>query len=240
VLFTRSPWAEARAKHLPAEPAAAVLATFLLGWQATAEAVGAELVFVSPSSSMGALGRLLPRATGIAQSGPTFGARIAAAVDAGFAHGASSVLLVGGDTPPLPTAVVEAAFSDLDTSRNRLVVAPAPDGGVAALGFGRPPDRALFSLPWCTTRLRRRLEDAAAGLGLQVVHAAGAPDLDGATHLADLARWLRTASPASRQSVHLLADLLAALRRVPLLAAVTVAVRPSATARATRAPPLAA
>ncbi|MGE0040802.1 MAG: DUF2064 domain-containing protein [Vicinamibacterales bacterium] len=239
MLFTRAPRAEARAKHLPVEPAAAMLAAFILGWRETAAAVGAELMFVSPPSSMGPLGRLLPEATGIAQTGPTFGARIAAAIDAGFAHGAASVLLVGGDTPPLPPAVVEAAFDSAEASRDHLVVAPAPDGGVAALGFGRPPDRQLFHLPWCTPRLRRQLEDAALHLGLEVVHVAGAPDLDGDTHLAGLAMWLRAVRQSGQESLaRVVRDLLAALRHVPRLAATVVPAAVRATARASRAPPL--
>lgn len=239
VLFTRAPLEEARAKRLPAEAGAAVLATFLLGWQETADAVGADLLVVSPRTSMAGLRRLLPRSSAVPQMGPTFGTRIAAAIDAGFARGASAVLLVGGDTPPLPAATVEAAFRSLEAAEDRLVVAPAADGGVAALGFAERPAQALFSVPWCTSRLRWALENQAIRLGLEVMRVAGAPDLDGTSHLDGLALWLRAARPAGQALLaRVVAALLAALRHLPRPASLMVPFALRRSARSARAPPI--
>ena len=76
------------------------------------------------------------------------GVRIAAAVDAGFARGASRVVIIGTDCPTLPADILQDAFAGLTHAGSTLV--PATDGGWIALGVNRPLWAALDGVAWST------------------------------------------------------------------------------------------
>lgn len=80
------------------------------------------------------------------QAGGDLGARITAAVDAGFAAGADRVVIVGTDCPTLPDRLVSQAFAGLSLAAATLV--PASDGGWIALGVDRPLASALAGVTW--------------------------------------------------------------------------------------------
>ena len=116
---------------------------------------GAEtLLAVSPSRDsaprLDALGRdrgwqIVEQATG--HLGMRMRELLAAAVDAG-----RSVVLVGADTPDLPTGYVRDAIEAL--ADTRVVLGPASDGGYYLVGCrDRVPDIFGPEMPWGTERL---------------------------------------------------------------------------------------
>lgn len=87
-----------------------------------------------------------PVAHRLPQVAGDLGARITAAVDAGFAAGAERVVIVGTDCPTLPDRLIDQAFAGLCRAASTLV--PALDGGWIALGVDRPLGTTLAGVTW--------------------------------------------------------------------------------------------
>lgn len=102
-------------------------------------------------------GELLPPGSGrrlvLPQVEGNLGDRIAAAVDAGFGHGAQRVVIIGTDCPTLPAARLEQAFTGLDNAASTLV--PAADGGWIAMGLNRPAGSILSGVTWSSSHTGR-------------------------------------------------------------------------------------
>lgn len=98
------------------------------------------------------------RAVLVAQVDGDLGDRIAAAVDDGFARGATRVVIVGTDCPTLPAALLAAAFSGLSTAPSTVI--PAADGGWIALGVDRPLGRILDGVTWSSARAGKQTIEA--------------------------------------------------------------------------------
>ncbi len=79
-----------------------------------------------------------------------------------FASGATQVVLIGSDSPTLPTMLIESAFKQLDETQT--VLGPAADGGYYLVGAtgAVPPifDRIAWSRPSVWTDTVARLEAA--------------------------------------------------------------------------------
>ena len=191
LLFTRAPEAEARAKRLPVEAGSRLFEAFLVGWRERAEQANAQLLVAAPPQSRGTLRRLFPGTCVVSQEGPSFGARVENAFSLAFGRGADSVLMVGGDSPPLDRAEVEAAFAHLESQERSLALAPAPDGGVNLIGFSAKAERQLSHIAWLSADVDRQLRDTALGLGLALWVSPSSPDLDRARDLAELYRLSR-------------------------------------------------
>lgn len=192
LLFTRAPEAEARAKQLPVSEGARLFAGFLRGWEQRALDADAELLVVTPAGSEPALARLLPHATVAAQAGETFGARIESAFALAFARGSHAVLMVGGDGAPLDAPEVRAAFAHLEAHDRAIVLTPADDGGVNAIGFSAAAERPLEGIPWCTSAVCAQLRAEAARAGLSVLLTTPGYDLDSPAHVGALYRISRS------------------------------------------------
>ena len=194
LLFTRAPEAEARAKQLPVDAGSRLFEALLGGWRERAEQTHAELLVVAPAQSLAVMRRLLPSARIAAQEGASFGERLEAAFSFAFGHGADSVLMAGGDCPPLVLAEVEAAFAHLAGNRPALALAPAEDGGVNLIGFNASADRNLSHIHWLSSDVDRQLRETALASGLSLWLSASSPDLDRARDVAALYRRSRVAS----------------------------------------------
>jgi hypothetical protein len=84
----------------------------------------------------GTVWRLAPQADG------DLGRRMEAALAEGFAAGCDAVVLVGSDSPTLPTEFVREAFARLEDAP--VVLGRAADGGYYLVG-ARPPVPPIFS-----------------------------------------------------------------------------------------------
>ena len=137
--------------------------------------------FWPPSAPFAALigpGRCRP------QSGKDLGERMAAAVDAELADGATAVVVLGADVPHVDLACVRRAVLALAADAD-VVLGPALDGGYYLIGL-RAPAPGLFSgIAWGTDGVLHATLARAAGLGLRVELVAETFDVD---QVADLAR----------------------------------------------------
>lgn len=88
---------------------------------------------------------VVPQATG------DLGCRLRAFFDLAFAEGASRVVVIGADSPNLPTELVERAFIALDESAT--VLGPADDGGYYLVGSRGAPPPIFDDIPWSTSRV---------------------------------------------------------------------------------------
>lgn len=119
-----------------------------------------------------------------AQRGEDLGARMAHAVAAELARGASAAVVVGTDCPGLRAALLLRAVAELDT--NEVAVGPAADGGYYLLAL-RTLHEALFrDIPWSAPDTLARTVAAAARAGLTVGCIAEQADIDTAE---DWMRW---------------------------------------------------
>lgn len=130
------------------------------------------------------LGPDLPLA---AQRGGDLGARMAAAFEDAFAHGADEAVLIGSDIPALTPAHVTGAFAAL--GQHGAALAPAGDGGYTLIAFTARAytAHAFADVPWSTTAVLSttltRLREAGRRAALLPV----LPDVDEPYDLARLA-----------------------------------------------------
>jgi len=92
------------------------------------------------------------------------GERMQRALAEMFSRGRGAVALIGSDSPDLPVAWVEQAFSWLQ--QTDIVTIPACDGGYALIGLRRQQPALFRNIPWSTadvlTATRRRATELAA------------------------------------------------------------------------------
>ncbi len=134
----------------------------------------------------------------LAQRGDTLGARLAGVFADLFAGGAEYVVAVNSDSPAIPVAYLEQAFTRLATvsPRGRLVLGPAADGGYYLIGLDAATWNAhedaltalLSSSPMSTASLLTSTLRAAQARSLEVVQLPLWMDVDEPADLAVLAR----------------------------------------------------
>jgi len=83
-----------------------------------------------------------------AQNGVDLGRRMARSVDDAIADRCARVVIVGTDSPTLPTRIVEEAFEAL--GRVDVVLGPAEDGGYYLVGCTRPLPEIFQNISWGT------------------------------------------------------------------------------------------
>lgn len=74
------------------------------------------------------------------------GRRMQAYFEAAFAAGAERVVLIGSDSPTLPSGFVESAFDMLE--RRPVVLGPAADGGYYLVGAAGQPPPIFEGMAW--------------------------------------------------------------------------------------------
>jgi rSAM/selenodomain-associated transferase 1 len=91
------------------------------------------------------------RFTLIPQTEGDLGKRMAAFIAEQLHDGVDSVVVVGADTPTLPTAFVERAFREL--AEADVVIGPAKDGGYYLIGCARRLPPIFDGIDWGTSRV---------------------------------------------------------------------------------------
>jgi len=123
------------------------------------------------------LGGLRPeRSLFLPQCEGDLGARLAAAVAAEFARGATRLFLLGGDCPTLEASDLIEANTRLDS--HDLVVGPATDGGYVLLGLKANHPGLFENIAWSTPKVLTQTQAAATRLGLSVTLLAPREDID--------------------------------------------------------------
>ena len=167
------------ARALGEDGALAVYERLLRGTLASAERapdaalVLAETPLAGEAAAVDALvGR--DRWSRLEQQGGGLGERLAGVFADLFAAGAGAVVVVGSDSPALPSEYLEQAFADL--ANGQIVLGPAADGGYYLIAACRETwdtaadslTKLLTSSPMSSTRLLDHTLHAAQASGLQV------------------------------------------------------------------------
>jgi len=120
------------------------------GRLATSDGVDLEIHFAG--GDLAAMSRWLgPDLVLRSQSGDDLGDRLAAAFTAGFAAGASAVVIMGSDCPGLDSAILRRAFAAL--TDHDIVLGPAADGGYTLIGLRRPAPELFRDIPWSSDQV---------------------------------------------------------------------------------------
>jgi uncharacterized protein len=122
---------------------------------ATIDALGVKsLIFFSPTNSLSMLQSWLGfHRTYIPQQGDSLGDRMAHAFRTSFTLDYQQVLIVGSDSPDLPSAYLLEALDALQ--QDKTVIGPSEDGGYYTLGFTPNtfcPD-VFQDIPWSTSQV---------------------------------------------------------------------------------------
>lgn len=105
----------------------------------------------SPAGSEAFLRVLLPSPrTLVPRQGASVGTVLQASVAAFLGDGHDCAIMVNGDSPTLPTKLVEQAIAALREPGDRVILGPALDGGYYLVGLKRPHPRLFEDIPWST------------------------------------------------------------------------------------------
>jgi hypothetical protein len=134
--------------------------------------------------------RLLPQGEG------DLGERMERALRTLLAGGCEAAALIGSDTPDLPIALVEAAFTAL--REIDVVVTPARDGGYVLVGERRHVPELFRNIPWSTAGVLAATRQRVADLSIDYREVGGWEDVDDLPSL----RRLLARSPDSAAARH--------------------------------------
>jgi rSAM/selenodomain-associated transferase 1 len=185
-LLTRAPSAGGKSRLFRAigrAPDPALLRALLLDTLDAVAAAGVpRLIAVEPPAACGEVRALAPAVDVFPQIDGTLGARMAAAMSAAFARGASAVALIGSDLPDIQPRVITDAFAALDRDPSGLILGPADDGGYYLIAARSVPP--LFdAIEWGSERVLGQTLAAARQRGIRVHLLERMSDVDTAADL---------------------------------------------------------
>lgn len=142
----------------------------------------------APAGAEAELRRIFPGRFGLLLQGDSeFGNVLHGAARDLLAAGHDCVVLVNGDSPTLPSALLVEAVEALRRPGDRMVLGPASDGGYYLIGLKAPHRHLFMDIPWGTDAVARLTIERAAQIDLESVLLREWYDIDDATTLA----WLR-------------------------------------------------
>ena len=142
--------------------------------------------------------KTFPQLPRIRQSDGDLGTRMAAALARLHHDRPAAAALIGSDSPDLPMAQIDAAFSSLDASD--VVTVPASDGGYVLVGSSSHQPQIFRDIDWSTAKVLSQTRQRAAAAGLVYSEQGGWDDID---DLASLQRLLvRSPDSATAEHVH--------------------------------------
>ncbi|HEU5182526.1 MAG TPA: TIGR04282 family arsenosugar biosynthesis glycosyltransferase [Candidatus Polarisedimenticolia bacterium] len=110
------------------------------------------------------------------QEGADLGERLRRAFEEELETGARRVVVIGSDSPHLPVAWLQRAFTELE--RQDLVIGPARDGGYYLLGAGRVHPFLFEGIPWGSSQVYRETVRRARREGLAIASLPALDDVD--------------------------------------------------------------
>ena len=144
-----------------------------------------------PLGSEGFFKDLLPDGFGLLPPRePSLGRSLFHAARDLFGAGYTSVCLVNGDSPTLPTELLVEAARRLHEPGDRVVLGPAADGGYYLIGMKHFHQRLFEAIDWSTERVYRQTIARAGEIGVPVAVLAEWYDVDDEDSLTRLAREL--------------------------------------------------
>ncbi len=100
------------------------------------------------------------------QKGDNLGERMRNAFNQSFAEGAKRVVIIGTDSPTLPTSYIQKAFDVL--KKVPVVIGPTFDGGYYLLGLSKQNDNIFDDVEWSTSRVFKQTLTRIKSLNMQV------------------------------------------------------------------------
>lgn len=135
----------------------------------------------APAGAEQALAALFPPTFGLMlQTGHDFGQVLFGAARGLLAAGHDCVLLVNGDSPTLPPAVLGEAIELLRRPGDRAVLGPATDGGYYLIGLKQAHPRLFADIVWGTDSVAQRTRERALEIGLPMAELPEWYDIDDA------------------------------------------------------------
>ena len=123
------------------------------------------------------------------------GQRIQWFFDTAFEQGATQVVLIGSDSPDLPTTIIDDAFLQLATSD--MVVTPAADGGFVLIGLSTPLPAFFGGIPWSSLATLAATVQSAERRGISIRMLAPWYDIDTVENLGTLLAMQRNSPLAA-------------------------------------------
>ena len=129
-----------------------------------------KVIAYTPASGLPAIRDLLAEMTTefeyVPQPDADLGQRMGKLFKDRFDEGVEQVVVVGSDSPSLPSSIVDEAFSLLGA--HPLVLGPSVDGGYYLLGQSSPDQRVFKEVDWSTGRVLEqtlsKIQDHSLGL----------------------------------------------------------------------------
>ena len=130
--------------------------------RATAVADCKGYAVCSPDSAAVELAAFLPASFDyVVHTDPDLGRVLDGATHELLSRGHESAILVNGDSPTLPAALLIETITTLRQPGERVVFVPALDGGYSIVGLNRRVPEIFAGIPWSTSDvMRRSLEQA--------------------------------------------------------------------------------
>ncbi len=157
------------------DKAADLSKAFLIDLAATIDGLAPELgvrgyAVCSPAEAVLELAAFLPPSFGyVVHTHPILGHVLQAAVEDLLHRGHDCVVLVNGDSPTLPPALLRDSILALRRYEDKVVFGPAVDGGYYLVGLKRSEPRLFADIPWSTPDVLARSVERAGEIGLPVV-----------------------------------------------------------------------
>jgi glycosyltransferase A (GT-A) superfamily protein (DUF2064 family) len=145
------------------------------------------------------------------QGAGDLGARLWRGFQALHAQGYSQIVVLGSDSPHVPSTWIDDAFRMLDT--HDVVVGPAHDGGYYLLGQRGEPVDLFTSIPMSTPSVCAQTVDLAREVGRSVAFSQATFDID---HVADLAVLRASLESAPAPDADVAPATLACLRQMAI------------------------
>jgi rSAM/selenodomain-associated transferase 1 len=122
-------------------------------------------VAYQPSSKLPDLSwlNLKTRPEMIKQEGKSLGEKLVHAFGIAFGKGFRQVVIIGSDSPNLPSRYLDQAFTAMNGAD--MVIGPALDGGYYLIGLSRPSMTLFDDVSWSTDQVFERTTQNAAAQG---------------------------------------------------------------------------
>ena len=120
----------------------------------------------APAEALATFQALAPRARCFAQPEAEFGTRLLHAFETAINDGARQPVLIGTDSPSLPSHLLDAAQRAL--LAHDVVIGPAEDGGYYLIGMNAPLAALFEDIDWSTDRVLSQTLNRVQSAGLSV------------------------------------------------------------------------
>lgn len=138
------------------------------------------------------------------QEGKDLGSRLIHAFERAFVNGSVRVVIIGSDSPALPSDYIRRAFAEMDS--HDVALGPTADGGYYLIGLTRPAPQIFQNISWSTAAVYNQTVGLVKQHGLSLAELPLFWDIDKAEDLALLEksrglRWTAAALKAIKKSL---------------------------------------